>query len=102
MRHCDPALAEREAAERAEEKRRERVTERTAEILRSPDLILELIEDDPRALASAIAEHHTPCDCGLLIKAIVRSRALSRANREIAPVSPDDIADEIVGDISND
>lgn len=87
------------AEERAEAKRDADVYQRAYDIRRSADRLIEVIDNQAPKLAAEMAH---PIMRTSELSQILWDGALEIAEREIPPVSLDDIADELVGDINND
>lgn len=87
------------AEERAEAKRRECVLERASGIRKSVARMVEVLDECALEIAVLVTWPRWTKDA---MNAAIQSGALRIAEREIPPVSLDDIADELVGDISHE
>ena len=92
-------IEERLAEERAVAKREVDVYRRALEIRRSAVRLIEVIDNQADKLAEAMARPRMrPSELSL----ILTRGAREIAEREIPPVSLQDIADELAGDINNE
>ena len=95
-------IEELRAVERAEMKRWVDVCERAAQLMLSSESVAELIEEDTLQIADAIVASRGRPHLTIIVKILVENRALTRAEREIPPVSLQDIADELAGEVSHE
>ena len=93
------SIAELKAEERAEAKRRAEVTERAYTIRRSATRLVEVIDNQADKLAEVMAR---PWVRPIELSNILMHGALEIAEREIPPVSLQDIADELAGEVSHE
>ena len=91
-------IEELRAKERAEAKRRERVKERTKEIRASADRLIDIVTECAPEIAKILSKHPDPHRA----LSVVWLAANEIAEREIPPVSLQDIADELVGEVSHE
>lgn len=92
-------IEELRAVERAEMKRDAQVYLRTCEIRRSATRLIEVIDNQAEKLAAEMARPGTRL---IDLSLILTRGAREIADREIPPVSLQDIADELAGEVSHE
>lgn len=92
-------IEELKAEERAEDKRWEHVQKRAADIRYSAARLAEVIDEHMPDIARILARPIWSSDA---LADILLRGSFEIAEREIPPVSLDDIADELAGDINNE
>ena len=93
------SIEELRAEERAVAKRRECVIERACEIRTSVARMVDVLDECAAEISVLVTWPHWTKDA---LNAALQSGALRIAEREIPPVSLQDIADELVGDIHHE
>ena len=91
-------IEELRAKERAEAKRWFRVAQRTISIRCSDERLIEVLDEHAPEIAKVLSRPGGNED----LSEILQRGAREIAEREIPPVSLQDIADELVGEVSNE